>query len=264
MKPVVLPMLHLLGLWGLGALKPSLNKHCEGRARNIRLLTSAHAQHAFEFVRENLDEPRNHVVPVVENPLGTATGSQLRVAQQEIFDDHHIGLVEQGLQIDGLQVTSPLGKVSALVEDVGHTAAHAGCEISATGAEHQHDAVGHVLASVVANALDHRSRSGVTNGKALARYSVEKRFAARGAVESNIADDDIFFRRESGGARRKHDEPAAGETLANVVVGLALKRKRDPPGKKRAQTLPRRALEVNADRVVEQSSRAVTARDFAA
>src|ERR1035438_9951518 len=87
---------------------------------------------------------RGHIVPVVENPLGTAAGRQLQVRQQEISDDYHIRLVEQGLQIDGIEITPLLGKVSALVEDISGTAAHSSSEISAAGAEHQNDAVGHV------------------------------------------------------------------------------------------------------------------------
>ena len=123
--------------------------------------------------------------------------SQFQVAQQEISDDLHIRLLEQGFKIDGVQIAALLGKVSALVENIGDAAAHAGGEISAAGAEHEHDAVRHVLAAVVADALDHRGRSGVANGKAFAGDSVEEGFAAGCAVEGNVADDDVFFRQRS-------------------------------------------------------------------
>ena len=35
---------------------------------NVRLATAAHAQHAFEFVREHFDKAGQHVSPIVENP----------------------------------------------------------------------------------------------------------------------------------------------------------------------------------------------------
>ena len=228
------------------------------------MLAARHSQHSLELVREDLDEARGHIVPVVENPLGTAAGRQLQVRQQEISDDYHIRLVEQGLQIDGIEITPLLGKVSALVEDISGTAAHSSSEISAAGAEHQNDAVGHVLAAVVADTLNDRGRSGVADSKAFAGNSVEERFAAGRAVKGNVADEDIFFRSEAGSARRIHHESATGEALSNVIVGFALERKRDSLGEKRPQALTGRARKVNADGVVGQSGRAVTARDLTA
>ncbi len=52
----------------------------------------------------------------------------------------------------------------------------------------------HVLAAVIADAFDYRGRSRIANGKALARHSVEKCFAAGGAVKRNVADQNIFSR----------------------------------------------------------------------
>src|SRR5580704_13094164 len=258
MKPVVLPMLHRL------VLRLHLVFHHGGRlVRDISLLATADPEDALELVRKDFDEARGGVVPVVENPLGAATGSQLPVTQQEISDDHHIRLVEQGLQIDGIQIAPLLGKIAALVEDVSNTATHASGEISPAGAKHQHDAIGHVLAAVVANPLDYGSGSGVADGKTLARNSVEKCFAAGGTVKGDIADDDVFFRREAGSARRIYHDSPPGEALPDVVVGFALERKRDSLGEERPQTLAGRAREVKADGIVGQSSRAIAARDLA-
>ena len=60
------------------------------------------------------------------------------------------------------------------------------------------------------------------------------------------------------------DELAAGKSLADVIVGLAFERERHALGEKRAETLPRAAGELNADRVVGQARGTVTPRDFAA
>ena len=204
------------------------------------------------------------VVPVVENPLRAAAAGQVEVARDQISDDLHILRVEQRLEIDRGQIAALLGEIAALVEHVGDAAAHAGGEIAAAGAEHEHQAVGHVLAAVVADAFDDRGRAGVANREALAGDAVEERFAAGRAVESNVADQDIFFRSKAGSARRIDDDAAAGEAFADVVVGLAFERERDALGEKRAEALSGRAGELNADRVVGQSGGAVAARDLAA
>ena len=47
--------------------------------------------------------------------------------------------------------------------------------------------------------------------------------ALRGAVADHVAGDDVALGREHVGAVRADDDPAAGEALADVVVGVALR-----------------------------------------
>ena len=65
-------------------------------------------------------------------------------------------------------------------------------------AEHHHAAAGHVLAAVVAHALDHRQRAGVAHGEALAGEPAEERAARGGAVEHRVADDHVLLGGEGG------------------------------------------------------------------
>src|ERR1700675_4182745 len=99
MKPVVLPMLHLL-LWH----RLGVGQNGEGLAWDVRMLAAAHAQHALEFVRKNLDEARARVLPIVKNPLRARTPGQLQVARNETTDDLHILSIEQRLKINGIQI----------------------------------------------------------------------------------------------------------------------------------------------------------------
>src|ERR1700693_419039 len=127
--------------------------------------------------------------------------------RHEIFDEHgfnNLGVLrfENWLEIDRVQIAALLGEVAALVENVGNAAAHAGSKISATGSEHHDQAPGHIFATVVANSLDHSSCSGVAYREPLASDSVEKRFAAGGAVEGDIANQNIFLGGKSGPAWR--------------------------------------------------------------
>ena len=124
-------------------------------------------------------------------------------------------------------------------------------------AEHHHQAVGHVLAAVIAQAFDHRGRAGIAHREALAGHAVEERLAAGGAVEHHVADQDVLFRQEGGVSRRIDDQPAAGEALADVIVGVAFQLERDALGQKRAEALPGGAGELEVDGVVGQTRRAV-------
>src|SRR5271169_6785645 len=113
------------------------------------------------------------------------------MACDEIPDELNIPLIEQRLEIDGVEIAALLGEISTLVKNVGDTTAHASSKIPAAGAKHQHQAVRHVLAAVVANALDDGGRARIADSKALAGDSVEECFAARGAVKGDVADDDV-------------------------------------------------------------------------
>ena len=62
--------------------------------------------------------------------------------------------------------------------------------------EHDDAAAGHVLAAVVADALDDRDGAAVAHGESLAGQAADVRLAARRAVERDVADDDVLFGRE--------------------------------------------------------------------
>src|SRR5579864_5667345 len=117
---------------------------------------------------------------------------------------------------------------------------------------------------MVANAFYDRRCARVAHGEALACNAVEECFAARRAIESNVANDDVLFGSEGGIARRVNDDLAARQSFAYIVVGVAFERECDALGEERTEALTRRTGEMNANRVVRQSGRAVAARDFSA
>ena len=93
----------------------------------------------------------------------------------------------------------------------------------------------------------------VAHREALAGHAVEERLAAGGAVERHVADEDVLFRQEGGAARRIDDQPAAGEALADVVVGVAFQFQRHARWPGSAEALAGRAGELEADGVVGQA-----------
>src|SRR5271157_495914 len=244
MKPVILPMLHLL----------CRLQNADGLLGNVGLLGAAHAEHTLELVREDFDKAIDQIVPVVENHLGAWAAGQLQMAADEVPDGLYILRLEQRLQIDRLQIAALFGEVAALIKDVGDAAAHASGEIATTGPEDHDQTVRHVFAAVIADALDHSGCTGVADGKALAGDSVKETFTTGRTVQSHIAEDDVFLGRKAGIARRIQDETAAGEALAYVVVRVAFEGDGDSLREKRPQTLPGRTVQVDSQRTVRQSA----------
>src|SRR6185436_15112620 len=77
---------------------------------------------------------------------------------------------------------------SLRVPDIGNAARHAGREIAPGIADHDDDAAGHVLATMVAGAFDDRDGTGIAHRKALARDALEISLAGNCAVENGVAD----------------------------------------------------------------------------
>src|SRR6185503_3600997 len=87
------------------------------------------------------------------------------------------------------------------IEHVRIAARHPGGEVAPGGAKHHDDPAGHVLAAVVADALDHCDRARVAHGKSLSGDAPEVRLAGDRAVEHHVAGDDVLGARRGTWAR---------------------------------------------------------------
>ena len=77
------------------------------------------------------------------------------------------------------------------------------------GTEHDHAPAGHVLAAVVADALDDRPGAGVSHREALAGQAAEERPPARRPVEHRVADDHVLLGDEVRGHARRAGAPTS-------------------------------------------------------
>src|SRR5581483_1584665 len=136
-------------------------------------------------------------------------------------------------------------------------------EVAARRAEHDHVAAGHVLAAVITDRFDDSIGTAVAHGEALTGHAPNVGFAAGGAIQADVADDDVVLGHERRTAGREYDEPPAGESLAQVIVGVAFEHEGHAARHERAEALTGRALELDADGVLGQSLRTVLAGDFA-
>ena len=93
---------------------------------------------------------------------------------------------------------------------------------------------------MVAAAFDHRDGAGVAHREALAGDALEIRLAGDRAVEHGVADDDVLGRIARRLRRLAHDHAAAGQALADIVVGVADQFERDAAREERAEAAARR------------------------
>ena len=180
----------------------------------------------------------------------------------DVFFDERAQLFGFRRILDALDVhhlrVDARGELVVLVEHIGDAARHARGEVAARGAEHHDAAAGHVFAAMVAHGLDDGVHAGVAHGEAFARHAAHEHLALGRAVQRDVADDHVLLGRERGLRRREHGELAARQSLAEVVVGVALEREAHAVRHERAEALARRTLELDLDGVLGQARRRPT------
>src|SRR5690606_23391145 len=146
------------------------------------------AQRAPVLVREDLDEALARRLPVAEDLARPIAAGVLEVVLDQALEDDLVaftvvpggrigldellGRREHRLQRDGRHVA--VGSQTALrIPDVGDAARHARGEVAPGRAEHYHGAARHVLAAMVARALDDGGGARVAHAEALAGHAGE-------------------------------------------------------------------------------------------
>src|SRR5579872_2148169 len=114
---------YLLRLW-----LASAHQHSRRHAWN--------AQHALEFVREHLDELRQHGLPILQNPLCLWASGQLAMLRNQLMQPGDIVRVCYGLEIDFAAITTHGREITVLIQHIRHTARHSRREIPSRAAEY--------------------------------------------------------------------------------------------------------------------------------
>mmetsp|Transcript_14090 Transcript_14090/g.60335 ORF Transcript_14090/g.60335 Transcript_14090/m.60335 type:complete len:445 (-) Transcript_14090:342-1676(-) len=220
------------------------------RSRRVHRLRGHHLVRRLRGVRlgggHELPELGQVLLPVYQDE-GTLGGARFRdVRLDQSLELRLARLARDALRGDNLAVHLG-GEGFVLVQEVPQPARHAGADVPTNLAEHHHRAAGHVLAAVVARALDDRLGQRVAHGEALARAPVDEHASAGGAVQARVARDDAILGAE-GRLRRGHDRDlAAGHGLAHVVVRLSLQFHVHAPDAERTEGLARRTAEFDVD-----------------
>src|ERR1700677_1166238 len=138
-KPVSLPMLHLLG-------RHQRRHRCW---RAIETFGARASQHALVFMREDLDEARLRIGPMLQDPGGARAAGQVAMPLKQTTHTIDIFAAGQRFQIYAGPVATPRGEVALVVVDIRDASAHACCEVAPGRSKHNHHSVGYVLAAVV-------------------------------------------------------------------------------------------------------------------
>src|SRR5687768_16876925 len=96
---------------------------------------------------------------------------------EQVTHQRDLFWILEALEVDHVDIAVQRER-SVGVEDIGDASAHAGREVSSSGAEHDDAPAGHVLAAVIADALDDRVRTAVANREPLAGNTTYERRAA--------------------------------------------------------------------------------------
>src|SRR3954469_14338297 len=131
-------------------------------------------EHALVVGREDLHELPKQRVPLVEHAPPDGRAGPPDVLVDQVADLDRVALVERLQLVEHHRVDAP-AQCAVLVEHEREAAAHAGGEVAPGRAEHDDAPAGHVLAAVVADALDDRVRARVAHREALAGAAAEER-----------------------------------------------------------------------------------------
>mmetsp|Transcript_9151 Transcript_9151/g.30124 ORF Transcript_9151/g.30124 Transcript_9151/m.30124 type:complete len:751 (-) Transcript_9151:185-2437(-) len=189
-----------------------------------------------------LPEARELLGPVVEDGARLGGARLFDVRLQQVFEERLARLRLDALDGDNLGV-DVVGEGSVLVEKVAEPARHPGADVAADFADGDDASARHVLAAVVAGALDDRLGEGVAHGEALAGAAVDKEAPARGTVEAGVADEGGVGGGEGGLGRRRDGDLPPRHALADVVVRLSHERHLHTPAIEAPERLPRGAAE---------------------
>ncbi len=105
---------------------------------------------------------------------------------------------------------------------------------------------------MIAGAFDDGDGARVAHGEAFAGDAAEIAFAADGAVEHRVADDDAFFRNDTAFLRRADHDASTGQTFADIVIRFANEIERNTGGKPRTEALACRSVEAYVNRILRQ------------
>src|SRR2546430_11459966 len=146
-------------------------------------------EHLAVLDRHHAHELAHGFFPAGQEPPGNRGVRVVVVALDEPADGRDVLLVER-LDLDHALVAALLER-AVVVEHVCDASAHAGGEVPARAAEDHHEALGHVLAAVVADTLDHGGDAAVAPADALARPAAEEPLPAPTAVGADVAPHDL-------------------------------------------------------------------------
>ncbi len=178
-----------------------------------------------------------------------AAAGECGMALDECLQALDLLLITQPRDRDELGIVVVLEAVGA-IKHVRASPTHAGAKVASGRSEDDDGPTRHVLAAVVADALDDGVAPTVADTEALTRGAGGIQRPAGRAIHHGVAHDDVLVRGEDHLPRRCDDNLPASHTFANVVVSFALEDEPHPVDEKRAKALAGGPFKAQRNRVV--------------
>ena len=157
-------------------------------SRPSRSRRLAGLEHPLEVLRHDLAEPVDRVVPLGEQLLRHRRLGLGEVPLDGVAQERAVVVVER-VDVDHLRV-DPALRAGRARRRRRRTCPPRSCARSGRA---RRPAAGHVLAAVVADALDDGQRAGVAHAEPLADDAAHEDLAGRGPVEDHVARDDVLL-----------------------------------------------------------------------
>mmetsp|Transcript_9325 Transcript_9325/g.18389 ORF Transcript_9325/g.18389 Transcript_9325/m.18389 type:complete len:622 (-) Transcript_9325:3164-5029(-) len=207
-------------------------------------------------------------LPVVEDVASDRGSGLATVLLDEGAELLDMFVIDNLLKGDHLLVAAA-GEAVLRIVDVGNTSAHTSTCVAASGSENGHTTTSHVLHSVVSSTLHDGVGTGVTHSEALTDDTTCKEGTLGGTVECDVAENDVVLSLEGrltgkGGGMGVCNNAATGEALANTIVGITLNFEGDTASQEGTKGLSGRAIKLDADGAVGETSMTVLANDLVA
>src|ERR1700730_6705635 len=153
---------------------------------------------------------------------------------------------------------------TGFIQHISDTAGHARGEIATGLADDDHTPAGHIFAGVVPHAFNNRAHTTIADTETLSRHPTNIGFTVGGSIERHITNDNVFLRGERRSFRRIEDHFATGKPLAKIIIGIPSQCEAHAGRQKSPETLPRRSVEMEMNRVFGQAFRPEASGYFAA
>ena len=186
----------------------------------LLFVTADGRQHPLIVSGDDLFEIGQIFLVIREDLPAQYRGSLLHIVLQDFPQLGNIVVFCQLLQHGHILIHAAVEAV-VQIQHIGDASAHAGCKVFARSAKNDGAAAGHIFQTVVTAALRHQGCAGIADAEAFSRDAVEIGLAGRRSKEGDVAHNYILFRLKGAVFVRKDNEFAAGQTLAETVVGVA-------------------------------------------
>ena len=103
---------------------------------------------------------------------------------------------------------------------------------------------------MITDTFHNSHRATVADTETLGGFASEECLSTRRTVQTDIPDNNIVLGRKPSASRRRHDDPTARKTLADIIIRITLEINCDTVCEPRTETLSSRASQSDHNGVI--------------